>query len=147
MLFYPEFQNQETIAGLTRVHHPHSSFIGFRSRAPDTIALFSGNPPVLTGLGRRTGAAIFSFCAEVCRRCQVREAGLQGFEREWKWNVHHDRQANDLGAAVEGLEQVVFCREPTLRNHSPSSTQTFLTRPYSLLHLEQRLNLDRYISI
>ena len=38
-------------------------------------------------------------------------------ERKWKANVHHDRQANDLRAAVKVLEGVCFHHEQKLRNH------------------------------
>jgi hypothetical protein len=37
-------------------------------------------------------------------------------ERKWKANVHHEREANDLRAAVEVLERVAFCHGWTLRN-------------------------------
>jgi hypothetical protein len=39
-------------------------------------------------------------------------------KRKWKANVHHDRQANDLRAAVKVLERVAFCHGTTLRNRS-----------------------------
>jgi hypothetical protein len=38
-------------------------------------------------------------------------------ERKWKANVHHDRQANDLRAAVKVLEGVRFAHAGTLRGH------------------------------
>jgi hypothetical protein len=38
-------------------------------------------------------------------------------ERKWKANVHHDRQANDLRAAVKVLEGVRFAHAETLRDH------------------------------
>jgi len=37
-------------------------------------------------------------------------------ERKWKANVHHDRQANDLRAAVKVLEGVFFHHMQKLRN-------------------------------
>jgi hypothetical protein len=38
-------------------------------------------------------------------------------KRKWKSNVHHDRQADDLGAAVKAIERVCFRHEERLRNH------------------------------
>ncbi len=37
-------------------------------------------------------------------------------ERKWKSNVHHDRQTDDLGAAVKVLEGVCFRHQQRLRN-------------------------------
>ena len=38
-------------------------------------------------------------------------------ERKWKANVHHDRQANDLRAAVKILEGVRLAHAEALRDH------------------------------
>ena len=38
-------------------------------------------------------------------------------KRKWKANVHHDRQADDLRAAVKAPERVCFRHEQRLRNH------------------------------
>ena len=38
-------------------------------------------------------------------------------QRKRKANVHHDRQANNLGAAVEILERIAFCHDQTLQTH------------------------------
>ena len=38
-------------------------------------------------------------------------------QRQWKANVHHDHQANDLRAALKGLERVFFHHASRLQNH------------------------------
>ena len=48
-------------------------------------------------------------------------------ERKWKANVHHDRQANDLRAAVKVLEGVRFVMERRYETALPSSSQFLLT--------------------
>ena len=56
---------------------------------------------------------------------------LDNTKRKRKSDVHHDRQADDLGAAVKALERVWFCHEQRLRNHPARFTQICLTRPSS----------------
>jgi hypothetical protein len=46
-------------------------------------------------------------------------------ERKWKSNVHHDRQADDLGAAMKVLEGVCFRHQRRLRNRPARLKQIY----------------------
>ena len=50
-------------------------------------------------------------------------------ERKWKSNVHHDRQADDLGAAVKALERVCFVMRKGYETNLPASSQGLPTVP------------------
>ena len=55
-------------------------------------------------------------------------------ERKWKSNVHHDRQADDLGAAVIVPEGVCFRHQRRLRNR-PARLKQFCSdeaKPHSI---------------
>jgi hypothetical protein len=56
----------------------------------------------------------YSFVADV-DAALVRQV-LDIAERKWKANLHHNRQADHLRAAVKILEGVTFCHGWTLRN-------------------------------
>jgi len=49
---------------------------------------------------------------------------FDGSERKWKPNVLHDRQANDLWAAMKALERITFCHLGMLANR-PSRYKEF----------------------
>ena len=46
-------------------------------------------------------------------------------ERKWKSNIHHDRQADDLGAAMKVLEGVCFRHQKRLGNRPARLKQIY----------------------
>ena len=53
-------------------------------------------------------------------------------KRKGKANVHHDRQADDLGAAVKALEKVsIFVMNKGYETTLPASSRFVLTMPLS----------------
>jgi hypothetical protein len=69
-------------------------------------------------------------------------------ERKWESNVHHDRQADDLGAALKVLEGVCFRHRKRYETALSASSKFVLKNPVALSFLvPEPVGQDRVFAV